>query len=627
MTTLVFAMLLLPVTAAVLMLVLDARATAARARGFALVATVATLFLSWGVAAQLPKGPITPGPVTTRWEWRHTWLTLSDGILVEPKASAPQVSAAPISVGTATGEVIRGQSPEATASPAAAPVVESAPSGAVPPEVASKRSGDFINLEFYLGLDGLGLAMILLTTVLCVSAILVSWSEIRERSAEFYAGILILESGLIGVFLAYDLILFYAFFEFTLLPLFLTIGVWGGPKRRYAAGKFFIYTLAGSLVMLLGLVSLVVETQSRTGLATPFSMPDMARALADNPLPVETQTILFLLIATGFLIKVPMFPFHTWLPLVHVEAPTAGSVDLAGVLLKLGCYGFLRIAIPMLPDASLSVGQPLVAILAVIGVVYGSLCAYHQTDIKRMVAYSSIAHLGVCMLGLFALNSEGLSGAICMMINHGIATGALFSLVGMIHERYHTRSLTDLGGLANRIPVLAALLVFISFASIGLPGLNGFIGELLSLLGMFQVNALYAVIGTTGVVLSAWYLLRMVQTGLFGPLREPAGDHSHVSDLTVREGLAIAPLALICLGLGLFPQVLLDLIAPDVQSLVAIYDVPDEMLADAPSVTATTPSRMALVSEVVPVNSTISTVVPATSLTTETLTTGTGVRR
>ncbi|ADG69681.1 proton-translocating NADH-quinone oxidoreductase, chain M [Planctopirus limnophila DSM 3776] len=561
MTTLVFAMLLLPAIAAVLMLVLDAKATAARARGFALVATVATLILSWSVAYQLPATSQQAGPVTTRWEWRHTWLTLAS------PAPAPTV----VSNEALSQNVVRGQSPEESKNPASTSKPQD-------PSTARSPSGDFINLEFYLGLDGLGMAMILLTTGLCVSAILVSWSEIRERSAEFYAGILILEAGLIGVFLAYDLILFYAFFEFTLLPLFLTIGVWGGPKRRYAAGKFFIYTLAGSLVMLLGLVSLVVETQSLTGISTPFSMPDMARALQDQPLPVETQTILFLLIATGFLIKVPMFPFHTWLPLVHVEAPTAGSVDLAGVLLKLGCYGFLRIAIPMLPDASLTVGQPLVAILAVIGVVYGSLCAYHQTDIKRMVAYSSIAHLGVCMLGLFALNAEGLSGGICMMINHGLATGALFSLVGMIHERYHTRSLTDLGGLASRIPVLSALLVFISFASIGLPGLNGFIGEILSLLGMFQVSAVYAVIGTTGVVLSAWYLLRMVQVGLFGPLREPAGDHSHVSDLTVREGLAIWPLALACLGLGLFPQTLLNLIEPDVKALAVIYQEPDEVI-------------------------------------------------
>jgi NADH-quinone oxidoreductase subunit M len=281
---------------------------------------------------------------------------------------------------------------------------------------------------------------------------------------------------------------------------------------------------------------------------------------------------LFLAVSAGFLIKVPVFPFHTWLPLAHVEAPTAGSVMLAGVLLKLGSYGFLRICLPLFPEASLTIGLPVIGLLSVIGIIYGSLCALAQKDIKKLVAYSSVAHLGFCMLGLFALNTEGITGSILQMINHGLSTGALFLIVGMVYERYHTRMMDDLGGLATRLPMIAISMVFISMSSIGLPGLNGFVGEFLSLAGMFKENRLYAALGTTGVVLGAWYLLTAVQRVFFGTLHEPHhGDHDdEVSDMNAREFMAIAPLAVLCLWIGLKPASLIEIIEPDVKAVVDV---------------------------------------------------------
>ena len=354
--------------------------------------------------------------------------------------------------------------------------------------------------------------LIVLTTVLTVSCVLISWESIRDRAAGFYACLLLLEAGLIGVFCAFDLVLFYVFFEFTLVPLFFLIGIWGGPQRRYAAIKFFLYTLAGSLVTLVGLVALVLAA-SVGGLddavldSRPGSVADRESAQ-----PTNGRSRCSWRSPSGFMVKVPVFPLHTWLPLAHVEAPTAGSVLLAGVLLKLGTYGFLRLCLPMFPDACLTVGVPLIAVLAVVGIIYGSLCALGQRDIKKLVAYSSVAHLGFCMLGLFALNAAGISGGVLQMINHGLSTGGLFLLVGMIYDRYHTRQLDDLGGLAARLPLLACAMVFISMASIGLPGLNGFVGEMLSLAGMFRRHPVYAVLGATGVVLGAWYLLTCCST-------------------------------------------------------------------------------------------------------------------
>lgn len=525
MPSLLVILIFLPAAAAAMLLLLDAKAPPIRARWTALLATIATFLVSLGVASQfftIDRSHAASGPVHPVMQLKHSWMTL-----IPATADTPGIS-----------------------------------------------------LEFSLGLDGISLALVLLTTLLSISAVMVSWTSISDRAAEFYASMLILETGLIGVFCAFDLVLFYVFFEFTLIPLFFMVGIWGGPLRRYAAGKFFIYTLAGSIITLLGLIWLVVEAYQvaihhHYPLVTPLSIPALSEMLAIRALSPETQIALFLMIAAGFMVKVPLFPFHTWLPLAHVEAPTAGSVMLAGVLLKLGTYGFLRLCLPMIPHGCIHVGLPLVGVMSVIGIVYGSFCALAQNDIKKLVAYSSVAHLGFCMLGLFALNNEGISGGILQMINHGLSTGALFCIVGMFYERYHTRQLSELGGLANRLPLLAVAMVFTSFASIGLPGLNGFVGEVLSLMGMFKRDPLLAIIGASGVVLGAWYLLGVLQKAFFGPLQEPHHGHDHghepIADLNAREVLTLAPLLVMCLWLGLFPQPVLDLIRPDVESLTQLY--------------------------------------------------------
>ena len=556
MPSLLVVMIFLPALAAILLLLLDPKAPAVRARWVALLATVATFLVSWSVAAQfvaLPAvAPTERGTVHPQMVLRHTWLDLSQ--------------AGPNSPG--------------------------------------------VKFEFFLGLDGISLSMVVLTTILTISSVLVSWTSIKDRAAEFYACLLILESGLIGVFCAFDILLFYVFFEFTLIPLFFMVGIWGGPLRRYAAGKFFVYTLAGSLVTLLGLVSLVVQAvQKAPTLTTPFSIPDLATALRSIDIPQETQVVLFLMIAAGFMIKVPLFPFHTWLPLAHVEAPTAGSVLLAGVLLKLGTYGFLRLLLPMLPGACLSVGMPLIGTMAAIGILYGSFCALSQNDIKKLVAYSSVAHLGFCMLGLFALNIEGLTGGVLQMINHGLSTGALFCIVGMFYERYHTRKLDELGGLATKLPLLAVAMVFTSFASIGLPGLNGFVGEFLCLAGMFKAvdgqGRVFAGMGAVGVILGAWYLLGVLQHAFFGPVHVPAEDHHHghepVTDLNAREVAALAPLLVLCLVLGLYPQPLISLIRPDIEAVAKLYgDIPPAASAPVTTASLTTSPSMALGSETRP---------------------------
>jgi NADH-quinone oxidoreductase subunit M len=432
--------------------------------------------------------------------------------------------------------------------------------------------GPTLKLEFQLGLDGISVALILLTALLTTSCVLISWNSIRHREAEFYVALLFLQTGLFGVFCAFDLVLFYVFFEFTLIPLFFLIAIWGGPQRRAASIKFFLYTLAGSLVTLLGLIMLA-NTARAAGLDSPTSLPELAAWLQAHPLDRSTQITLFLMLAAGLLIKIPMFPFHTWLPLAHVEAPTAGSVLLAGVLLKLGSYGFLRLCLPLLPEACVAVGLPMMGILSVIGIIYGSLCALAQRDIKKIVAYSSVAHMGFCMLGLFALNVEGMTGGVLQMVNHGLSTGGLFLLVGMVYERYHTRMLDEVGGLAARLPLIAMAFVMISMASIGLPGLNGFVGEMLSLIGMFKTHPLYSVLGTTGIILGAWYLLMMLQYLLFGPLHEPRHDAAHppVADMGLREFFALAPIAAACLWIGVRPQPLIDSVTTEVESLAAVY--------------------------------------------------------
>jgi NADH-quinone oxidoreductase subunit M len=460
-------------------------------------------------------------------------------------------------------------------------------------------------IRFYVGIDGLNIWLIVLTALLMVSSVLISWTAIQDRVNEYYAWLLALGSGMIGVFAAFDLILFYGFFELTLVPLFFLIGIWGGPQRQYAARKFFIYTLAGSLITLLGVLGIALAYYLHNGMAKQVLTFDLPRliALVNERLVLKgpesaaelafwrnVQFWVFLALMAGFAIKVPLVPLHTWLPLAHVEAPTAGSVLLAGILLKIGAYGFLRLCLPLTPDASLSVGVPLIGILAVLGIIYGALCALAQGtpkgDIKKLVAYSSVSHLGMCMLGMFALNEAGLSGSLLQMINHGLSTGALFLLVGMLYERYHTRRIGDYGGMAARLKLLSVFMVFICLSSVGLPGLNGFWGEVAVLAGISNLNYgqrissvngwTLAVLASTGIVLGAWYLFTMLQRVFFGPVKEPHvhGNHGHgpSGDINGRELAALAPIALVCIALGVAPKLVLDPALPDLQIVTRIAE-------------------------------------------------------
>ncbi|MDM7915000.1 MAG: NADH-quinone oxidoreductase subunit M, partial [Candidatus Eisenbacteria bacterium] len=368
-------------------------------------------------------------------------------------------------------------------------------------------------IHYHLGVDGISLFLVLLTTFLTPVVVLSSWRDVRERVRAFHSMILLLEVGMLGAFVALDLFLFYIFWELMLIPMYVLIGVWGGPRRIYAAVKFVLYTIVGSLLMLVGILALYFLHRGQTGVGT-FDLI----ALRETALPPGTQAWLFGAFALAFAIKVPIWPLHTWLPDAHTEAPTAGSVILAGVLLKLGTYGFLRFAIPLFPDAAARF-QPLLLTLAAIGIVYGALVAMVQTDIKKLVAYSSVSHLGYVMLGLFSFNLEAFSGALYQMLNHGLSTGALFLLVGILYERRHTRQIADYGGIAKRVPLYTAAFLLVTLSSIGLPGLNGFVGEFLILLGAFGANRTAAIVSTTGVVLGAAYMLWLTQRFLFGPMR------------------------------------------------------------------------------------------------------------
>ena len=432
-----------------------------------------------------------------------------------------------------------------------------------------------VDIRFSVGLDGLGVWLFGLSALLFVTSVLVSWEAIADRAPLFYSMLLLLEFGCLGVFAARDIILFYVFFEFTLIPLFFLIGIWGSEERRYAAVKFFLFTLAGSVLTFLGLLAIVLWDYQHNGENTlRFSIASLTQGLAAHPLHPQWQLAIFLALFAGFAIKVPLFPLHTWLPLAHVQAPTAGSVILAGILLKIGVYGFLRFNLPMLPHATAAC-LPAMMWLAVAGIIYGALVALAQSDMKRLIAYSSVSHLGYCMLGLFALNASGVQGSVLQMVNHGLSTGALFAMVGMLYERYHTRQIADLSGLAARMPWLAFFMVLFTFSSIGVPGLNGFAGEFLVLIGAFQrawadAPPLWrmqliaiAVLSVSGVVLGAWYMLWLVQRVFFGPLKEPhAAGNEPASDLSLREILALAPLAVFVVWIGIRPDDFLSRMAP-----------------------------------------------------------------
>ena len=411
-----------------------------------------------------------------------------------------------------------------------------------------------LGAQYCLGVDGISMLLVLLTTLMTVVAIVGAFGAVRERTREFYALLLALEAGMIGTFLALDLLLFYVFWEAMLIPMYLLIGAWGGPRRIYAAVKFFLYTMVGSVLMLVAILSLYFMQKGLTGVPT-FELD----AFYAMPLAPATQVWLFLAFALAFAIKVPMFPFHTWLPDAHVEAPTAGSVILAAVLLKMGTYGYLRFAIPLFPTASAQF-TPWIVALALIGIVYGALVSMVQPDLKKLVAYSSVSHLGFCMLGLYAMNPQGFAGSLMQMLNHGISTGALFLLVGVVYERRHTRLIADFGGLWKPLPVYSAIFLVVMLSSVGLPGTNGFVGEFLVLLGTFRTNWWWAAIAASGVILSACYMLWMFQRVIFGPVTHE--ENRELKDLSLRERLVFAPLLILIFWMGVMPQPFLDRMQP-----------------------------------------------------------------
>ena len=413
------------------------------------------------------------------------------------------------------------------------------------------------NVVYGMGVDGISLPFIFLSTLLSVLCVGVSWTAVQTRVREFYAALLVAETAMIGLFACTNLFLFYVFWELMIVPLFLLIGVWGGPGRIYASVKFLLFTLAGSVLMLVGLI-VVLFVERHTGLPGAYRQSE---------LPVALQTWLFLAFLAAFAVKVPMFPVHTWLPDAHTEAPTAGSVILAGILLKMGAYGFLRISLPILPDAAQLFLKPML-VLSVAAIVYGAYVTLAQTDVKRLIAYSSISHMGFVTLGIFTLNRSGVEGAILQMINHGIITGALFLCIGMIYERTHTREIVDYGGLSKLAPVYSTFLAVFCLAATGFPGLNAFVGEFLIIGGAFRTSAWLGALAVSGVALGTTYLLALLPNG---PARCPDSGHAPPLDLNAREVATLAPLAILALLIGLYPESVLSFLrAPVTHLLVRI---------------------------------------------------------
>ncbi len=437
------------------------------------------------------------------------------------------------------------------------------------------------------GVDSVALWLIALAALLQPLMVFGSYTAIKQHHKTYYGWLTLLQAAMIGVFAARDLLFFYFCFELTLVPMFVLISMFGSSNRKKASIKFFLYTFTGSIVALASFVYIALQAAEANGGTMSFSI-DVLQATAAS-LPASTQAVLLLAMFLGFGVKVPVFPLHTWLPLAHTEAPTAGSVILAGVLLKLGTYAFYRFTLPFLPDAVLAYA-PLIAVLAIVGIVYAGLICWVQRDVKKLIAYSSVSHLGFCILGLFALNMAGLQGSVLYMINHGLSTGALFFCIGFMYERYHTRSMNELGGLAKKMPVWAFFLGFFTMASVGLPGLNGFVSEFLCLIGTFQSGALelglpagttgplgpwFAVVAGFGMIVAAMYLLYMVGKVLFGPEKEPAGHEHHGPlpvDLSLREIGVLTPLAVGCVVLGVYPKVVMESLEEPLQQTIDVYE-------------------------------------------------------
>jgi NADH-quinone oxidoreductase subunit M len=423
-----------------------------------------------------------------------------------------------------------------------------------------------LGVEYHLGIDGVSLLMIMLTTVVGFLSIWSSWTAIQDRVKEYYAFFLFLQAGMLGVFMALDLFLFYVFWEVMLVPMYFIIGIWGSSRRLYASIKFFLYTLAGSVLMLLAMLTLYLMHYQQFGFYS-FALEDLMKVSVD----LGTQMWLFWGFFFAFAIKVPMFPFHTWLPDAHTEAPTAGSVILAGILLKMGIYGLFRFSFPLLPDAARAdVTVEIVAALSIIAIVYGALVSLMQKDWKKLVAYSSVSHLGFCTLGLIALNPNGMAGSILQGFNHGLSTSLLFLAVGVMYERRHTREIAEYGGLSNRMPVFTVLFAISMLASAGMPGLNGFIGEFVILRGAFEKNVYWAAFGALGIVLGAAYLLWLFQRVMLGPITNPKNEG--IQDLNLREILVMLPLVIGCFWVGLYPKPYLEIMEKSVARVVERVD-------------------------------------------------------